>query len=315
MIDLLLLLMTVLWGTNYTIVKRAFREIDPQAFNALRLIIASTVFLLIIAGARLVDEGEPDEAGPETGVGSVFRTRARMTAREWGGLAALGVVGHCIYQYCFMAGLARTSVANSALMLGLTPVLVAILAATLGLEGISRRHWLGAAISLTGIYLVVGQGFAPGSHGAAGDLLMAGAVCCWAIYTIGARPLMTRHSPVAVTGLSMMIGTAIYVPLMAPALWRVDWAGVSASTWGWLVFSALFSLNVAYTIWYAGIRQIGPARTSVYSNLVPIVAMVTAVVFLGEPVSARKLLGAAAVIGGVALTRLGGPRSVVPPQE
>ena len=58
-----------------------------------------------------------------------------------------------------MAGLSRTSVANSSLMLGATPVLVALLSALLGLERIGRLHWVGAALSLTGIYLVVGHGF------------------------------------------------------------------------------------------------------------------------------------------------------------
>ena len=45
MIDLLLLLMAVIWGTNYSIVKFAFQELDPQAFNAARMAIASAVFL------------------------------------------------------------------------------------------------------------------------------------------------------------------------------------------------------------------------------------------------------------------------------
>ena len=87
-----------------------------------------------------------------------------------------------------MAGLSRTSVANSSLMLGATPVLVALLSAMLGIDRIGRLHWVGAALSMTGIYLVVGTGFSLGSHGATGDLLMIAAVCCWAIYTIGARP-------------------------------------------------------------------------------------------------------------------------------
>ena len=44
--------MTLIWGTNYSIVKAAFREIDPQAFNASRMAIASVVFLGIIVGVR-----------------------------------------------------------------------------------------------------------------------------------------------------------------------------------------------------------------------------------------------------------------------
>ena len=66
---------------------------------------------------------------------------------------------------------------------------------------------------------------------------------------------------------------------------------------------------------HVAVRAIGSARTAVYSNVIPLVAMLTAVVFLGEPLGARKLIGAAAVIGGVGLTRIGRSRPVVPAQE
>ena len=51
-IDALLLLMTIIWGANYSIVKSAFDEIDPQAFNAVRMVIASSVFAAVMAAAR-----------------------------------------------------------------------------------------------------------------------------------------------------------------------------------------------------------------------------------------------------------------------
>jgi drug/metabolite transporter (DMT)-like permease len=101
---------------------------------------------------------------------------------------------------------------------------------------------------------------------------------------------------------------------MWPHVRTVDWTSVSAYVWFCLVYSALFSLCVAYTVWYAAIRQIGVARTSVYSNVVPIVAMLTAVVFLREPLGIRKIVGAAAVLAGVALTRVGAS-TPAPPQE
>ena len=92
-------------------------------------------------------------------------------------------------------------------------------------------------------------------------------------------------------------------------------SGVSAGTWGALIYSALFALCVAYTIWYTAVRAIGSARTSIYSNLVPIVAMLTAVITLGERMTTAKLLGAAAVLVGVALTRVGKAAPLVPPEE
>ena len=93
MIDLLLVLMAVFWGANYSIVKNVFREIDPQAFNGLRMSIASLIFLTVILGVRA-----RASAPRGTTAGSVFYTPAKMTARDWWALAGLGAVGHCSYQ-------------------------------------------------------------------------------------------------------------------------------------------------------------------------------------------------------------------------
>ena len=312
-LDGLLLLMAIIWGTNFSIIKSAIRELQPHAFNAVRMAVASAAFLLVLIWARLANRGAGSARAAEDGGGrfsGVFHTPEKLTGRDWVRLAVLGIIGHVIYQFFFIGGLARTSVANSSLMLAVTPVLIAVISAIFGHERISRVHWIGAAVSTAGIYLVVGRGVSLGGRGVTGDLMMIGAVWCWAIYTLGARPLMARHSPVAVTGLSMALGTVVYVA----AVWRdvaaVNWLSVTPWTLGLLVYSALFALCVSYTIWYVAVRHIGSARTAAYSNLIPVVAMASAVVFLNEPLELRKLLGAAAVLAGVALTRAGGAAEV-----
>lgn len=306
-IDALLLLMTLIWGTNYSIVKRTFVEIDPQAFNALRMVIASLVFLIIIVVIRRMRSSHGEETAPENQpvVASIWHTPAPVTGWEWAAFAALGIVGHAGYQYLFIGGLALTTVANSSLLLAATPVVIAIVSAVLGEERIAPLHWAGAVLSLAGIYIVVGEGMALGGASLRGDAMMLAAVLCWATYTLGARQLMVRHSPVGVTGVTMMIGTSIYVPLVWPHIIAADWRQLTAGTWIAIVYSSLFALCVAYTIWYVAVRQIGSARTSVYSNLIPIVAMLTAVVFLGEHLTFPRIAGAAAVLIGVALTRVG----------
>lgn len=298
-IDALLLLMAIIWGTNYAIIKHAFREIDPQAFNAIRMVVASAVFVVIMLTVRTL----PDVRRGEGSFASIFYTPTRVSARDWLGLAALGLVGQGLYQYWFVGGLAATSVSNAALILAFTPVLIALVSATVGEERVTAVHWIGALLSLGGIYLVVGRGMSVAGSTLRGDLTMFAAVCCWAAYTMGSRPFMVRHSPVAVTGLSMAIGTAVYVPAVASHIRAVKWSAVSVGTWVAAIYSALFALCVSYTIWYTAVRQLGSARTSAYSNVVPIVAMVTAVIFLNEPLDLRKVAGAAAVLVGVALTR------------
>jgi drug/metabolite transporter (DMT)-like permease len=308
--------MTLIWGTNFSIVKSAFTEIAPQAFNVVRMVIASGVFLAIIVSIRRRAPGaaEPPVDGGDAFAG-IFHTPAPVTRRDWLALIALGIVGHALYQYFFIGGLARTSVANSSLMLAATPVVIALMGAALGQDRPAPLHWIGAALSMAGIYIVVGQGAALKVEELAGDAMMFAAVCCWAVYTLGSRHLMVRHSPVGVTGLSMAIGTLFYVPLAWNELRRADWSAVSAGTYVALGYSAIFALCVAYTIWYVAVRQIGSARTSVYSNVVPLVAMMTAVVFLDEPLSASKVVGAGAVLVGVALTRVGRTRIAIPAEQ
>ncbi|HXT69749.1 MAG TPA: DMT family transporter [Vicinamibacterales bacterium] len=304
-IDALLVLMVVIWGVNYSIIKSAFAEIPPQPFNAMRLMIASAVFLVAIRMTR-------GRTGPSS---SVFFTANPLTrADEWS-LFWLGIVGHLGYQYCFVGGVAETSVSNAALIIGSTPVVVAVASSLLGRERISLHHWVGAAISITGIYFVVGRGASFGGSTLRGDLLIIVSVACWAAYTIGASRLIARHSPLFVTGMTMAIGGVPYVALTFPQFLGLDWARVSVFTWVSLVMSALLALNVAYLVWYTGVQKIGPARTSMYSNLVPLCAMTFAAFWLDEPLSADKLIGAAAVLTGVLLTRLGRKPALVPPEE
>ncbi len=312
-LDWLLLLMTLIWGTNYALVKSAFRELDPQAFNALRLLLASCVMgsasLTVRRRWTAHRRGSADDRGL---VASIFHTPAPVTRREWIHLAWLGLVGHFLYQYLFVGGLAKTSVANGALLVSATPVVITVFSSIGGNERIGALHWAGTLLSLLGIYIVVGGGAHVSGPSLRGDLMLMGAVVCWALYTMGARPLMVRHSPVGVTALSMLFGTMIYVPVAAGKLWHVPWGAVSWLTWAKLVYSAVFAICVSYTIWYAAVREIGSARTSVYSNLLPLVAMITAFVWLHEPIGPGKIAGAAAVLAGVALTRMGQARLQIP---
>jgi drug/metabolite transporter (DMT)-like permease len=301
-IDALLFLMALIWGANYSVLKFAFREVDPQAFNAVRMIVATAAFLAVMAVARAV--------ATDAGRGVLY-TPERFTGREWVRLAVVGLIGHFAYQVLFIGGLARTTVANSSLIIAATPAVVALGSALLTHERLGRLHWAGALLSMAGIYVVAGQGAKIGSSQLTGDLMVVVAVVCWAAYTILTEPLMRRHSPVGVTGLSLVFGTLAYVPFTSGRLRATDWAGVSGWTIAALAYAALLSMCVAYTIWYAAVREIGSARTSVYSNLVPILAIVTAALFLEESLGARQLAGAALVVAGVALTRVR-PRAAVP---
>ena len=290
-LDAWLLLMTFFWGSNFTVIKAALREMPGPAFNGMRMVLAAAVFLALIAWRE----------------GLVSRVR-QIPGRDWPAILGLSLVGHGVYQYLFLGGVARTSAGNSALIFGCTPITVSLLSAWLGHERPGWMRWTGTLVSLGGIYLVVGHGARQGESSLAGDGMIAAAMLCWAAYTVGTKPLLTRYSPVFITGLTMAIGTAVYAPLALLWLEGVHLPGISAAAWLGIVYSAVFSLVAAYVIWYTAVQKLGGGRTSMYSNVVPMVAMAVAAVALGEAVTATKVVGALAVLSGVALTRLERPR-------
>jgi drug/metabolite transporter (DMT)-like permease len=285
-IDGWLLLMTFFWGSNFSIIKTAIREMPGPAFNGLRMVLASVVFLVIL--------------GWRDGLRASV---AKVERKDWLPILALSFIGHGMYQLLFLGGVARTSVANSSLIFGLTPVTVSLLSAWLGHERPGWTRWIGTLLSLFGIYLVVARA-QQSTSSLAGDVLIVGAMLSWATYTVGTRPLLARYSPVFITGVSMAIGTLMYAPFALLWLRGVDLSNVSRGAWAGIVYSALFSLVAAYIIWYTAVHEVGGGHTAIYSNVVPLVAMAIAAIVLHEPLTPLKIGGAAAVLGGVALTRL-----------
>ena len=284
-LDLLLLLMVMIWGTNFSAIKYALRDFPEITFNALRLLLAAVVFLIAMAWqARRVRP-------------------TNLPRRDWYVVFTLAVVGTVLYQLFFLAGVARTSVANSALIFGCTPVAVAIMAAIAGHERLTQERWLGAVLSLGGIYALVGHGATLTTTTLVGDALVFAGMLCWSLYSVLAQPLLKRHSPLIITGWSMTIGALLYLVVAARPMVATDWGAISATSWILMSASSLLALAFSYMVWYTAVQKIGSSRTAVYSNLTPIVAMVVAAVWLGERIGVSQLFGAALILSGIAVSR------------
>ncbi len=288
-VDVYLLLTAIIWGSNYSVIKFVVQDVPGRTFNGLRLAIASAVFLFIIA-ARRTDHVR------------------RLTRRDWAVVVLLGIVGQFMYQILFIDGLERTSAMNASIIIACTPIAVSIVSAALGHERLPLAHWLGTALSFVGVTLIVGGGAVSGVSSPVGDIMMIACVLCWTVYTVAARPLLVSYSPIVITGLSMAIGTVLFMPFAVGDFARTPWRDVPVVAWVCVVFSSLLALNFSYTSWYLGVRQLGSSRTSLYSNVVPVAALVVAMVWLGERLAGLRLLGAALVAVGVLVTRWTGSR-------
>jgi drug/metabolite transporter (DMT)-like permease len=291
MLDLLLLLMVVIWGSNFSAVKYALRDFPEVSFNALRLVLASAVFVVAIVTVQA--RAKAGLRAPEPA----------LSSREWRRIVVLGILGTGFYQLLFLAGVARTSVANSALIFGCTPVTVAILSSLAGHDRLTLARWAGAGLSFTGIYALVGYRAALSTSTFAGDAMVFGAMLCWSVYSVISQPLLKRHSPLIVTGWAMVVGTAMYLAVVGVAVQRTNWAAISTTSWILMAASSLLALTFAYIVWYTAVQKIGSARTAVYSNVTPIVAMIVAAIWLDERISGTQVLGAVLILSGIAVTR------------
>jgi drug/metabolite transporter (DMT)-like permease len=285
-LDLLLFVMILIWGTNFSLVKVALRDFPEIPFNAMRMVVGTTVFLAAIWFTR-------DRAKP----------RPPLTRTDWIQLFFLGMVGTFLYQLCFVAAVRRTSVGNGSLIIGLSPIVISLMSAVVGHERIRPLRWLGVFMALLGLYFVVGHGVDFSATSLGGDLLMLGGVMCWATYSVASQPILKRHSPLVLIGITFSVGATMYLLMMSPILLDVNWSAVSGFSWFLMFSSAFLALNVSYWIWYTGLKKLGGSRTSMYSYLTPIVAMIVAAIWIGEPISGNQIAGASAIFAGLLITR------------
>ncbi|MGB9737048.1 MAG: EamA family transporter [Chloroflexus aggregans] len=283
--DLTMLLVVLIWGANFSIVKAALTEIPPLAFATLRFVSAS-VLLLAFTFWREGRRALPPD-------------RATFWKLTW-----IGFIGNTVYQALFTYSLTLTTAANGSLIIATTPAWVALTAAVLGIERVRRTMAMGIALAIGGVMLVVAErGLSLGGSGLLGDLLMLGAALCWMMYTLGVRTLGQGLSPLAITAWTMVTGVPGMALISIPDWGRVAWDSVSFNAWFGLLYATLLALVLAYVLWNNSVRVAGSARTAIYSCAIPLVATLLAWPLIGEQPTWVQGIGGLLIISGVLLTR------------
>jgi len=286
MTDLLLVIMCLIWGVNYSVVKFGTGQVEPLTYNGVRVTLAAVTLLLVVAWTR----------------------RPIPARRDLLVLLALGALGNGIYQLLFIEGLARTRAGDAALVLAASPAITAILSRLLGVERVNGRGVVGIVLSLLGMVFVV-YGREVATAGAAGGatltgnaLILAGAVT-WSLYSVLLKPRSDHLDLVTISAFTMTGGAIVILVAAVPAFGRTDWHAIVPAAWGAMAYSGIFALVIAYLFWYRGVQVLGPTRTAMYSNLQPVIALGAAWAALGEVPTPWQALGAGTIIAGVVLTR------------
>ncbi|MGH9827526.1 MAG: DMT family transporter, partial [Blastocatellia bacterium] len=284
--DLWLLLLTLVWGVNYVVIKHALEDLIPINFTALRLAIASVV---MVAVTRLS--------------GRDFR----IDRKDLPKIFAIGILANVIYQALFISGMSMSRAGNASLILASSPLFTAMIGRLRKTELFSAGSVIGLLMAFGGLALIVTLGHTnnEGSDSILGDGLLLVGASCWAGYTVATKGLVHRYGAIKATTLVMLAGTPILMLVSAPSLYHQNWRGIRPVSWGGLAFSACFAIAFAYIVWSHGIQKIGSTRTSVYSNIIPISTLLIAWPTLGEVPLPGQIAGGIVVITGLYLVRHG----------
>lgn len=213
-----------------------------------------------------------------------------------------GIVGMFGYHVFFFLALKSTTAINASIIGAMNPIVTTIFAAVWMKTKIPGRQIFGIILSFAGVLLTLSGGSLEVLQACSfnrGDLLMAAAVLCWAAYGVFSKCRGKGIPPLSLTYYSFVVCTVILIPFV---LWEKPWifmGDIPASAWLAVLYMSLFPSVAGYLIQQIAIKIIGPSRTSVFINLVPIFSMILAVPVLGETLKPVKVLTAGIIIAGV----------------
>ncbi|MBA4312811.1 MAG: hypothetical protein C0417_09295 [Chlorobiaceae bacterium] len=283
--ELLLLVVVILWGTNYPIAKFGISELGGFVFNSIRFITASIIL----------------------SVPFLFRVKWKKIERaDRGRLFQIGIVSSVIYQILFIVGLSMTTAGNAAIILATSPLWTIILNSWLHKEKIRHSVWFGMGLSLAGILLIIigsGKKLEIGGKDIFGDIITLAAAAFWALNTNLQKPLLTKYSAIQITFIQFFIGAIGLTLVAVPSSMELNWSSVPFSYYLSAIVSGSLAIALSNIIWSYGIQKLGPGRTANYGNLVPVVALIASYFALNENIYFIQFIGSGLTLLGVWVAR------------
>jgi drug/metabolite transporter (DMT)-like permease len=229
-----------------------------------------------------------------------------MTRRDWWAVAALGFIGYYLGSYLDFAGLRYISAGLGRLILYLYPTLVLLLSAVVLKQRIRRAHLASLALSYGGIALVFQHEAAMEGdmHSLAlGTLLVFAGAVCYAVYLVAGTSIVRRLGAIRLTAFGSLAATIFVLAHFFVAYDPRRLVVADEVYWLTLVM-AIFSTVLPLWLLAEGLKRIGANQVALIACIGPISTIALAHVFLGEPVTASQLIGAALVLAGVMIISL-----------
>lgn len=273
------LVAVLFWSLSFIWTKGALDYLTPMMLVAFRVMIALS---LVFSFSRLTGK---------------LQHISRRDALTFGLLACAEPVGYFLFE---TFGILNVTPTLACVIVSTIPLFAPILAFIVNGERVSPMVWIGLAVSMFGVLLVVSaDGFTELYGRLLGVLLLFGAVVTSMIYTVTVQRLSRRFNSFSIVAWQNVFAAAILIPLvlifdrerLVELTFSWDWAG------GVLALGVLCS-SVAFVLYADGIRALGVTRTSIFVNLMPSITAIASFFILGETLPLMKL-------GGIAVTILG----------
>ena len=276
----------VLWASAFVAIRHLGADFRPGSMALGRLLVGS-ICLTIVARrpwSRRIRPALP-----------------RPSARDWGVLVAIGVLWYAVYMVALNEGERRIDAGTSAMLIQLSPILIAVLAALFLGDRFTGRLVIGLVLAFAGVVVIALGSSDGGSHDVVGVLLCLVSAVGYAVSLILQKPLVGRLSAIHVTWLACTIGAVICLPFAGQLISDVRAAPLSSTLW--VAYLGVFPTAIAFTTFAYALRHLPASRLGITTYLVPVITILLGWAFLGETPPALAYVGGALALLGVAATR------------
>lgn len=281
---LLLLIPMLVWGSTFMVTKELIALWPPYTLAFVRVTFGTLVLLPL----------------------AISRHRKGVQL-PWRTLWLMGLLGVALYYLVFNMALVYVSASQGALVQASIPAMTALVAVLWLRERATGLRWLGIAMSIAGVLIVFsGSAAENGESSRFGTLLMFASVISWALYTALAKRV-TGFDSLVVTVAVMGTGAILLLPAAGYEVISAHLAGeglrsLPLLSWLSLLYLGVVASGVAYLLYNTSLQHLDASAVGVFTNLIPIVGVLTGVIVLGEPLSMRAIVGGLVVMLGVWIT-------------
>jgi drug/metabolite transporter (DMT)-like permease len=292
----LVAILTLVWGCNWPVLKLGVTELAPLTFRGTTLPFAAIGLLL---AARLSGDS------------------IRIPREHWGKVLALALFNIAAWNGLILFGVQQMPAGRSAILAYTMPVWTVLFGMALLHEPLSRRKIAGLALGMLGMAVLLGEDVRHITRSPVGTLFILAAAISWAFGTVLLRRWKPPLPQNTLTGWMMLIGwlpIAVCVPLFDPHPLG-SLGQMSATAWFAVLYNIFLAGTLAHWAWFKMARTLPVAVSSLSSLPVPVVGVLSGILFLGERPGPTEYIALALVLASLgAVLFAPASKPVVPPE-